>query len=501
MSKFRSASSIILTRGSGAELEIYLVHRSPRLRFMGGFWAFPGGTVMEEDYGKPKAWGEDRAFLYCGLRELFEETGILLGDAAKNLSKTRQDEIRRRLLNNEIPESWLALVHSCNVKDNELLPVCLITTPPYAPVRYRTSFMHASLPDGTEPVIEEGELVNGEFFTPDAALRAWERGKMQIAPPNLLLLRLISAHGLPDFFHEARMQTESFENGSLLPVYFTPGILMAPQKTPTLPPATTTNTLIVGRDKLFVLEPATYEQEEQQRLFEKMDEFIARGKHFESILLTHHHLDHVGAVTAVSRRYNLPVRAHPLTYDRIPEGYIRGESLNEGDRIDLGTAPDGSPDWHLRVIETPGHAPDHICYLESRYHAAIVGDMLSTVSTIVIDPPDGHMQTYLCSLERLLDYPINTLYPSHGPVHLNGSKLIRKFLDHRLEREHKLMRALTTTPRTVEDLLPDAYDDVAEEVYPVAARSLLAGLIKLEEEGKCEQRRRGMEGEGMKFKV
>ena len=494
MSVFRSATSIMLTRSSGPDLEVYLVHRSPRLRFMGGFWAFPGGTVMEEDYGKPKAWGENRAFLYCGLRELFEETGILLGNAGKDLSKIRQDEIRRCLLDDEIPESWFELMHSFDVTDNELLPVCRITTPPFAPVRYRTSFMHASLPDGTEPVIEEGELVNGQFIRPDAALRAWVQGKMQIAPPNLLLLQLLSEHGLPDFFHEARIQTESYENGSLLPVYFTPGILLAPQKTPTLPPATTTNTLIVGRDKLFVVEPATYEQEEQQRLFEKIDELIAQGKQFEAILLTHHHMDHIGAVTAVSRRYNLPVRAHPLTYDRIPRGYIRGEPLNEGDRIDLGTAPDGSADWHLRVVETPGHAPDHICYLESRYQAAIVGDMLSTVSTIVIDPPEGHMQTYLRSLERLLDYPINTLYPSHGPVYLKGSKLIRKFIDHRREREHKIMHALNTTPRTVEELLPEAYNDVTEDSFPVAARSLLAGLIKLQEEGKCEQA-----GEGWKI--
>lgn len=476
----------MLTRSSGPDLEIYLVLRSPQLRFMGGFWAFPGGTVMEGDYGKGNKWDDDRASFNCGLRELFEETGILLGDAGERLNKKVQYEIRRSLLNNELPESWLELMHSIEITGNELLPVCRITTPPFAPVRYRTNFMHAGLPPGIEPVIESGELVTGKFITPDAAIRAWEQGVMQIAPPNLLLLRLLSAHGLLDFFHAARTETERFENGSLMPVYFTPGILLAPQKTPTLPPAATTNTLIIGRDKLFVVEPATYENEEQQRLFKKMDELIAQGKQFEAILLTHHHLDHVGAVSAVSRRYGLPVRAHTLTYDRLPEGYIRGEPLNDGDRIELGTAPDGSSDWHLSVVETPGHAVDHICYLESRYQAAIAGDMLSTMSTIIIDPPEGHMRTYLRSLERLLEYPIKMLYPSHGPVHPDGGKLIRKFIKHRGEREQKLIDALSGASRTVEELLPRAYDDVAADSYPVAARSLLAGLIKLEEDGKCE---------------
>ena len=66
----------------------------------------------------------------------------------------------------------------------------------------------------------------------------------------------------------------------------------------------------------------------------------------------------------------------------------------DGDRLELGTAPDGSRDWHLKVVHTPGHAVDHLCFIDSRYHAAIVGDMLSTVSTIIIDPPEGHMGTY-----------------------------------------------------------------------------------------------------------
>jgi len=498
MSEFRSASSIILTRGYGAELEVYLVHRSPQLRFMGGFWAFPGGTVMEEDYGDQGPEAMDHALINCGVRELFEETGILLGDGAETLSTGEKDELRSRLLNDELPQGWLDLMQSGAKADDVLVRVCRITTPPFSPVRYRTSFLHAPLPDGMEPVIEAGELVAGQFMQPAVAVQAWERGELRLAPPNLLLLRLLSTHGLPDFTHEARLYTEPFENGALLPVYFTPGILLAPQPTPTLPPATTTNTLIVGQGKLYLVEPATYEVQEQQRLFDLMDRLTAQGGKFEAILLTHHHMDHIGAVTAVSRRYQLPVRAHSLTYDRIPGGYIRGDPLNEGDRIDLGTAPDGSGNWHLDVIATPGHAPDHLCYLESRYQAAIVGDMLSTASTILIDPPEGHMRTYLRSLERLLEYPIMTLYPSHGPVHFDGGKLIRRFLKHRGERELKLIKALTDTPRSIEELLPQAYDDVAEDVYPVAARSLLAGLIKLEEDGRCEQSGAGWK---LKFEV
>ena len=221
-----------------------------------------------------------------------------------------------------------------------------------------------------------------------------------------------------------------------------------------------------------------------------MDELIGEGRTFEAILLTHHHIDHVGAVNAVSRRYRLPVRAHKETYRRVDGDYITGEPLADGDRLELGTAPDGSSDWHLKVVHTPGHAVDHLCYIDSRYHAAIAGDMLSTISTIIIDPPEGHMRTYLNSLNRLLEIPVKTLYPAHGLPHQDGHSLIRRFLKHRQKREDAIKSALAGDPRSIDELLPDAYADVSADVYPVASRSLLAGLIKLEEDGFLQATRR-----------
>ena len=211
-----------------------------------------------------------------------------------------------------------------------------------------------------------------------------------------------------------------------------------------------------GLDRLYIIEPATPDQAEQQRLFNKMDELIDEGKTFVAVLLTHHHVDHVGAVNAVSRRYQLPVRAHAQTYRRIDAGYLKGEPLQDGDRLELGTAPDGTGDWHLKVIHTPGHALDHLCYIDSRYDAAVVGDMLSTVSTILIDPPEGHMRTYLNSLNRLLSIPIKTLYPAHGAPHRDGHGLIRYFLKHRQDRENTIKSTLTAAPRSIDQLLPES---------------------------------------------
>jgi glyoxylase-like metal-dependent hydrolase (beta-lactamase superfamily II) len=97
------------------------------------------------------------------------------------------------------------------------------------------------------------------------------------------------------------------------------------------------------------------------------------------------------------------------------------------------------------------------------------------------------MQTYLDSLNKLLTFPIKTLYPAHGPANRDGAALIRQYLAHRKEREEALINALSNKPQSIDALLPKIYDDIPEAAYPVASRSLLAGLIKLEDEGVCQQ--------------
>ena len=484
MSSIRLAATVILTRGSPDAPEVYLVRRAPELKFFGGYWVFPGGNVNKVDYhgeGDP----EELVLKRCAIREMLEETGILSATLGKEFNPEQKQALKTQI--KEAPEQWQQFLAQSAAGLERVTPLFRITTPSFAPVRFDTLFMHVRAWNDEIPEIDEYELVDGRFVRPQEVIEAWDRGEMEIAPPVLFLLRLIAGADLETFFARAGHETERLAQGGLHPVYFSPGIFVAPLSTPTLPPATTTNTLIAGTDKLYIVDPATPDSGEQQRLFNKMDELIGEGRTFEAILLTHHHIDHVGAVNAVSRHYRLPVRAHEETYRRVDGDYITGEPLADGDRLELGTAPDGSSDWHLKVVHTPGHAVDHLCYIDSRYHAAIAGDMLSTISTIIIDPPEGHMRTYLNSLNRLLEIPVKTLYPAHGLPHHDGHSLIRRFLKHRQKREDAIKSALAGDPRSIDELLPDAYADVSADVYPVASRSLLAGLIKLEEDGFCRR--------------
>lgn len=492
MSVIRTAASILLIRGAENNPEIYLVKRSPHLTFMAGLWAFPGGVVnaSADDAGST---GQLSALAACARRELFEETGILLADPPCLPVSDQLHSIRLGMLSESDTDVWSGLQAALDDPARYFTPICELTTPATSPVRYQTTFLIANLPDECIPSVIEGELTEGAFFRPAEALRLWDEGQIQIAPPNLMLLKIMAEHGLNGFPEAARGAAERLAAGALHPIYFTPGIFLASLRTPTLPPATTTNTFIVGVRDLYLIDPATPDTDEQDRLFEMMERLIHEGGTFRGILLTHYHGDHTGAVTITSQRYQLPVRAHPRCYAHLPPGYLAGTPLIDGDFIDLGLAPDGSESWGLTVVHTPGHSPDHMCFLDTRYRAAIVGDMVSTLSTIVIDPPEGHMATYLNSLEKLRALPLRTLYPAHGTPHLAGDKLLQHYLAHRRQRENLIIAALksNSAPTAPEALLPAVYADVNPAMYPVAERSLLAGLIKLEEEGLCSRNAAG----------
>ncbi|MBS2023054.1 MAG: hypothetical protein JST92_11625 [Deltaproteobacteria bacterium] len=118
----------------------------------------------------------------------------------------------------------------------------------------------------------------------------------------------------------------------------------------------------------------------------------------------------------------------------------------------------------------------------------IAGDLVAGTGTVVIDPPEGDMHAYLRSLHRLLDLAPRTLYPAHGPVVAGGAHLLQGYIAHRLERENKVVAALEQHQGgTPEELVPAAYPDVSPVLYPLAARSLLAHLLKLVEDKRVKQ--------------
>jgi glyoxylase-like metal-dependent hydrolase (beta-lactamase superfamily II) len=160
--------------------------------------------------------------------------------------------------------------------------------------------------------------------------------------------------------------------------------------------------------------------------------------------------------------------------------------LNEGSRLDLGTAPDGSAPWSLEALHTPGHAPGHLVFFDSRYRLLIAGDMVSMLSSVVIAPPDGDLAVYLRSLQRLRSLDLRVLMPGHGSPTIQPRQVLDEALAHRAKREGQLVAALREDPgRTTEELAGVIYRGLPEELFRLARLQVQAGLIKLEREGRA----------------
>jgi ribonuclease/clavin/mitogillin len=496
MARHRIATAVLLTRGTGDAVEVFCVLRSPELRFFGGYWAFPGGVLDPGDGDGEGAGEDDAALARCGLRELFEETGVLPEDLAAGSDAESLDALRRALLADDVdaPKRFRALVDAQPRALEAVRVLGTLTTPAFAPVRYRTRFLHVELPERSVPVVWpaslQTELVDGRFARAEQWLAPWRRGELLVAPPVLFLLGELQRRGLARFRAEIGAEFHALEAGRMHTIRNVPGIVMAPLATVTLPPATTTNAYIVGEARVYVVDPGPTDPRELVRLDDMLDARVAAGARIEGVLLTHHHSDHVGGAAATARRYGVPVLAHAETLARLDLAAVPTRALVDGETLALGEAPDGSAGWTLTALHTPGHAVGHLCFQESRYNALLAGDLVSTVSTIVIDPDaGGHLATYLASLQRVRERGLGVLHPAHGPVASDGAAALTRYVEHRALRERLLVAALgPDAPCTLVALLRSVYADIIDErLIPIAARSLRAGLVKLVEEGRARE--------------
>jgi glyoxylase-like metal-dependent hydrolase (beta-lactamase superfamily II) len=255
---------------------------------------------------------------------------------------------------------------------------------------------------------------------------------------------------------------------------------MLATRTPTLPPATHTNSYALGARDVVLVEPATPYDDEQRAWIDWARGLASAGRNLVAIVATHHHIDHVGGIDVLARELDLPIWAHADTASRIDMPVAR--RLADGDAIVLeGPTPES---W--RVLHTPGHAWGHVCLWNEADRAVVVGDMVASVGTILIAPGDGDMRIYLEQLERLAKLDATVALPAHGEPIDDPSTLFRHYVAHRLKREAKVVAAIASAPSaSADELVPIAYDDTPVHVWPLALLSLRAHLDKLVADGRA----------------
>lgn len=397
---------------------------------------------------------KDPTHQLCAARELWEETGLWVGPRQPSA------ELRQQWLGGQL--DWARLESEYPLRLEQLAPAGVRTTPDYALLRFRAEFFLWLCPPEQEADIWPGELEAGGWWQVDEALEAWRKGEIFLAAPTQDSLLGLAEHS--DFAAAAGRLCE-YPEDTPDPIRIRPGLAYLPLITPTLPPARHTLCFVLGHDDLLVVDPGPSDPNELQRL-----ERVVGSRRVAAVVLTHHHPDHVGGL-GWCREKGWPLWAHRRTGELL--GLNLDRELAEGDRIE---------DW--QILHTPGHASGHLALWQSESGILLSGDLVSGISTILVPPPDGDMGEYLDSLQRCRDLQPRLVVPSHGGPFGPGNQLLGQTLQHRLEREARVVAALG---QTFAEILAQAYADVSGPPLRLAEISLLAHLQKLEREGRASR--------------
>ncbi len=234
-----------------------------------------------------------------------------------------------------------------------------------------------------------------------------------------------------------------------------------------------TNTYLLGEERIAVIDPGPADPAHIDAILD------ACGDRLEWLLVTHTHPDHSPAAKILAEKTGARLMGNVLPQnDGFQDGsFVPEHIFSHGELL-------ACDEFSLRVLHTPGHVDNHLCFLVEEDGLLLTGDHIMQGSTVVIIPPHGNMKDYIASLKMLLDYPLKALAPGHGHIIESPAEEIRGLVEHRLGRERKVVDVLQAAGQASLDALTSGvYDDVDPGLHPIAQFSLLAHLLKLKEEG------------------
>ena len=238
-----------------------------------------------------------------------------------------------------------------------------------------------------------------------------------------------------------------------------------------------TNSYLIGEHCRCLLDPGP----DDDRQLASLLAAISDGG-LKYILATHTHGDHSPAALRLQQATGATLVGMPAAASRGQDHSFQPEQRwQHGDLLDCD-------DYSIELVHTPGHVSNHICYLLREEQLLFTGDHILQGSTSVILPPDGEMSAYMKSLRYLQGLQLRFLAPGHGAIMDDPAAEIAGLLAHRLRREQKTVAGLGQLGNSdLDGLVETVYDDIPGHLLPLARQTLLAHLIKLEQEGRARR--------------
>ncbi|QCB48168.1 MBL fold metallo-hydrolase [Hydrogenophaga sp. PAMC20947] len=539
----RPAATVLLLRDSPQGIEVLMTRRSTTASFAPGAYVFPGGGIDAADaqaHGLSTR-RDTQSDLHltqaiAAIRESFEELGILLARRADGSHASAEDIAA---LDRQAPFAPQCAARGLTLAGAEVFVLAHWITDRDLPRRFDVPFLIARMPEEQEPEADESEQFEPLWIRPAEALTRHEAGHFFIIFPTIRTLDRLKAHdtvesvlntcaaseeplftscpraGLLNGAESRHMEHEApFGELALVspdgqinhelgwqterPVPLLKNAVRLTAPNPGFMTGPGTNSYLIGDPTTgyIAIDPGPAEPEHIERLWR------AAGGDIRFIVCTHSHADHSpGAPLLQALCANKPpiLGLPSAATARANSHFIPERCLADNERLALKNTS-GETQHTLRVVHTPGHAANHLCLVLEEDGLLISGDHILNGSTTVIDPPDGHMGNYLDSLDKLAalcdEHHIDFILPAHGyvlgdlrlspdnrsaPLEGGAKAAVQHLKAHRLAREAKVARAMQAVPHgTMDDWVKLAYDDVPDRLWPVAKRSMLAHVERLQ---------------------
>lgn len=242
-----------------------------------------------------------------------------------------------------------------------------------------------------------------------------------------------------------------------------------------------TNTFIVGRGRVAVIDPGPLLEEHLDAL-----QAALAGETVEHILVSHTHLDHSPAARPLQDRTGGTIHGalpRPIPPDERPTESIQYDFAPDQPLVD-GSVITGDG-WTLEAVHTPGHMSNHMCFALREESLLFTGDHIMGWNTTIVSPPDGNMREYMESLDRCLARPETVYLPAHGPEIPDPAPFTRAYRSHRRMREGEIMRCLEDGVVTIPAMVRRMYRHLPETMHRAASRSVLAHLEHMVETGRA----------------
>jgi glyoxylase-like metal-dependent hydrolase (beta-lactamase superfamily II)/8-oxo-dGTP pyrophosphatase MutT (NUDIX family) len=535
----RQAATVVVLRRGDAGMQVLLMRRAPREGDIhSGASVFPGGLLETADAegcalcsGLDDAQASARlglpsgglAYWFAALRECFEEAGLLYAAAqdrshldAAQLAQiaTQRDALNRR----QVTMASICQSFGIHLAADRIAYLDHWLTPPGVPKRYDTRFFVTEAPELQVASQDDHETDAQLWLTPAEGLA--RRKELKLAPPTYKILELLQRLGdvdavlaharalpsvpctmprlatgfkglrpvMPDeppYAEIGRIDPEgrghaSYDLAPARPLRLSPRLIRITADNGSIMTGPGTNCYLIGggdSNEWAALDPGPISDAHVQAIVD-----AAPGP-IRWIFVTHTHKDHSPAAQALQRRTGAQLLGMAALHAEWQDTDFQPDvPLSGGEVFQL------PGDSTLRVIHTPGHAGNHLCYLLDEERMLFTGDHVMQGSTVVINPPDGDMGAYLRSLRELMELDLEWLAPGHGFLMPQPRQAMQQIVAHRLKREAKVLQAFgSRNAYSMDQLLAAVYDDVPPKLHAMARRSLLAHLLKLRDDGRIAE--------------